>query len=348
MLYNFVVGGNEVEIAIAVQYLTGEECVMRRLQFTGAILVILALMMGVGAALAAPPAQDGPNIPNGAQLFDDWSIVTGQSAPAGNQPLWARQSTNTRSGPDTWRCVTCHGWDGMGKDGAYRSGSNYTGFPNLVSAAGTLSEAEIIAALRGEKDADHNFSAVLDDTSMADLVAFLKNGLVDDTQYINLTTLKVIDGDIGLGKELYTQGCVSCHAEDGAGLPIRYEGRDASLVTVANTDPWRFLHKARYGTPGNPMQKIGYDLGWDVQNGRDVLAYMQSLTDPRAQGTPPPAMENRPPEAEKPTGPATSWFSGILTALAAMFTTLGFNILLFAVLILIIFLLVWAIRGSKK
>jgi len=38
-------------------------------------------------------------------------------------PLWATQSSNTRSGKDTWRCKECHGWDYMGVDGAYGSGS---------------------------------------------------------------------------------------------------------------------------------------------------------------------------------------------------------------------------------
>ena len=321
---------------------------MRRLQFTGTILVVLALILLVGVVTAAPLGQNGPSIPNGAQIYDNWMAVTGQSAPAGDMPIWARQTTNTRSGPDTWRCVSCHGWDGMGKDGAYRAGSNYTGFPNLYAASRSMSDEDIIAALKGGKDADHNFSGVLDDALLADLAIFIRQGFVDDTQYIDLTTLKGIDGNVSVGKDLYTQGCASCHNEDGAGQALRYEGQEASLVTVANTDPWRFLHKSRYGTPGNPMQKIGFDLGWQAINGRDVLAYLQSLPDPKAKVTPEPALENRPPEAENPTGPATSWFSGILTALGAMLAGLGFNLLLFAVLIAVIFLLVWVIRGRKK
>jgi mono/diheme cytochrome c family protein len=321
---------------------------MRRLQFTGTILVVLALILLVGVVTAAPAGQNGPSIPNGAQLYDNWMAATGQSAPAGDMPIWARQTTNSRSGPDTWRCVSCHGWDGMGKDGAYRAGSNYTGFPNLYAASRSMSEAEIIAALKGGKNAEHNFSGVLDDALLADLAIFISQGFVDDTQYIDLTTLKDIDGNVSVGKDLYTQGCASCHNADGAGQALRYEGQEASLVTVANTDPWRFLHKARYGTPGNPMQKIGFDLGWQAINGRDVLAYLQSLPDPKAKVTPKPALENRPPEAENPTGPARSWFSGILTALGAMLAGLGFNLLLFALLIAVIFLLVWVIRGRKK
>lgn len=321
---------------------------MRRLLPTGAILVIMALILGAGAVFASNPAQDGPNIPNGAQLYDNWMAVTGQSAPAGDQPIWARQTNNTRSGPDTWRCVTCHGWDGMGKDGAYRAGSNYTGFANLFLAAQKLSEEDIVAAIKGGSDGDHNFSGVLDDTQLADLAAFVKNGLVDDTEFIDMATLKVIGGDPASGQVLYASGCAECHAADGSGQAIRYDGQDFSLVTLANTDPWRFLHKSRFGTPGNPMQKIGFDLGWSAQQGRDVLAYLQGLPDPKAKVTPAPALENRPPEAEQPTGPAKTWFSGILTALGAMITGLGFNILIFAVLILGIFLVVWVIRGKKK
>ena len=179
---------------------------MRRLKFTGTILVVLALILLVGVVTAAPLGQNGPSIPNGAQLYDNWMAATGQSAPAGDMPIWARQTTNTRSGPDTWRCVSCHGWDGMGKDGAYRSGANYTGFPNLYAASRSMSHEEIIAALKGGKDPDHNFSGVLDDALLADIAAFVSEGFVDDTEYINLTTLKVIGGNASVGKDLFTPG----------------------------------------------------------------------------------------------------------------------------------------------
>lgn len=321
---------------------------MRRLLPILMVFLFMTLILGVSAALAAPTAQDEPNVPAGAQIYDNWMTATGQNAPAGNHPIWSRQTNNTTSGPDTWRCVTCHGWDYQGKDGAYRAGSAYTGFPGVYAAVQQMSEEEIIGVLKGDSDVEHNFSLILDDAALANVAAFLKYGLVDDTQFIDLTTLKVIQGDTARGKDLYTRGCAKCHKDDGSGQAIRYEGRDFSLVTLANTDPWRFLHKSRYGTPGNPMQSIGFDLAWSAQDGRDVLAYIQSLPDPKAKNTPEPALENRPPEAPKPTGPARNWFSGILTALGAMITGLGFNLLFFAVLIAVIFLLVWAIRGRKK
>jgi thiosulfate dehydrogenase len=52
-------------------------------------------------------------------LYDSWWTVTGTDRPTTDQPLWQTQTTNTRTGADTWRCKECHGWDYQGKDGAY-------------------------------------------------------------------------------------------------------------------------------------------------------------------------------------------------------------------------------------
>ncbi len=105
----------------------------------GVFLVFALVMLGVrlqGVQAENLPAQDSANIVRGAMLYDKWYAVLGQDAPQGNMPLWAKQTANTRSGADTWRCVSCHGWDYQGREGAYRYGSNFTGFPGVFSARG--------------------------------------------------------------------------------------------------------------------------------------------------------------------------------------------------------------------
>ncbi|MGE5123820.1 MAG: hypothetical protein ACM3H7_04830, partial [Acidobacteriaceae bacterium] len=67
----------------------------------------------------------------GGRLYDNWWVEAGVDEPTSDQPLWASQTTNTRSGSDTWRCKECHGWDYKGADGAYGSGSHMTGFPGV-------------------------------------------------------------------------------------------------------------------------------------------------------------------------------------------------------------------------
>ena len=85
-----------------------------------AILIGLLITVGVlaGSVQAGTlPAAD-MDLVQGALLYDKWYAALGIQPPAGEHPLWLRQSTNTRSGPDTWRCVECHGWDYKGKDGS--------------------------------------------------------------------------------------------------------------------------------------------------------------------------------------------------------------------------------------
>ena len=82
-------------------------------------------------AVAAIPALSG-------------CAALGLPDPEGDMPIWKRQSTNSRSGAETWRCVECHGWDYKGVSGAYAAGSHLTGFPGVLAAAAEMSEAELI------------------------------------------------------------------------------------------------------------------------------------------------------------------------------------------------------------
>ena len=105
-------------------------------------------------------------------------------APETENPLWSTQSSNTRNGADTWRCKECHGWDYMGADGAYGSGSHATGFSGVLGSA-SLSSAELASWLSGGQNPDHDFSAVLPGYAQDALVAFIQNEMVDITPYVN-------------------------------------------------------------------------------------------------------------------------------------------------------------------
>lgn len=314
----------------------------------GLPLVLGAMMLFAGGAgqsvhAAQAPQDDTPGV-RGAMLYDNWFAALNVAVPAGNMPLWDTQTTNTRSGADTWRCVTCHGWDYLGKDGVNGSGSNYTGFPGLARAK-EMSAAEISAALTGETNPQHDFSSFLSEDDLNALAEFLQ---IAESGYINRATFKVEGGDMAAGKSLYDAQCASCHGADGALLKFRFEGRDATLGTLAVLDPWRFLHKTQYGTPGTEMV-IGADLGWTLENGRDVLLYAQSLPSGLEVGAVQPPLADGEVEAtEAVGGPASGVFTGIATALGAMFTGLGFAVLLGAFLVGVIFLIVWLVRERKS
>lgn len=305
----------------------------------------------VGAALIlAPAAQAQGELPQedvirGAILYDNWFAALGVDAPPGDMPIWSRQSTNTRSGPDTWRCVECHGWDYRGALGAYGSGSHYTGFPDVMLLTQEMTEADIVAHLQGENDPAHDFSTYLDETSMRQLAAFLKNGLIDDSLYIDYVSLQVIGGDAGHGQALYEQVCAECHGEDGTKIVFRTEGVDEYLGTVAYRDPWRFLHRTRFGTAGTGMP-VGAQLGWSAADGRDVLAYAQTLPTGFETESPAPASEGAEP-AQQIGGPATNWWTGFLTGLGSFLGAAGYALVFIGGFVLIGYIVVAILRRRK-
>lgn len=253
----------------------------------------------------------------GAILYDRWYSALGQQAPEGDMPIWDRQSTNSRSGPDTWRCVECHGWDYKGSQGAYNSGSHFTGFPNIRALVPNLPEQEIVDHLKGSKDPAHDFSSYMDDASLGRLALFLKFGLIDDDQYIDDVSLKVIGGDQERGKALYEQVCANCHGMDGKLIVFRTEGVDEDLGSVANRDPWRFLHRTRFGVAGVDMP-VGAKLGWSAEDGRDVLAYVQTLPVGVIPPTTEPASANETPQSPIGGPPSNSILAGMVTGIGSI------------------------------
>jgi mono/diheme cytochrome c family protein len=313
------------------------------LSFLGLLAVGLIMTSNVRAQT---PAQSDSDLVEGALLYDNWFAALAINPPAGNMPIWSRQTTNTRSGPDTWRCAECHGWDYRGASGAYASGSHYTGFPDLKTVTETLNEQDIIAHLKGAKDPDHNFSPYLNDIALSQLAKFLKNGLIDDSQYIDPVSLEVINANNNHGKQLYDSVCAQCHGEDGKKIIFRTEGIDEYLGSVAHRDPWRFLHRTRFGTAGTSMP-VGYTLGWTPADGRDILAYAYTLpTGGEIPVQEPTARPSLVPTA-LPGGPATDLWTGILTGLGAFTFMAGYSLLFIGGFLLVGFIVVFILRKRK-
>ncbi len=308
-------------------------------------LALAVIFLGIGATSARTIQAASDEITVGAQLYDQWFAVLETAPPSGNMPIWERQTTNTRSGPDTWRCSECHGWDYKGSEGAYGSGSHYTGFPNVMKLATEMPTAEIVAHLKGSKDPSHDFSKYLDDTSLNKLARFLKEGLIDDGAFIDSTTLKVKGGSLEHGQQLFESTCSACHGSDGKKIVFRTEGVNEALGSLANRDPYRFLHRTRFGVAGTNMP-IGRDLGWEPADGVDVLAYAQSL--PSGTENEPSANAGADSEpAPKLGGPQGGFIGGILTGLAAVFGMVGGSLIFLLGLLVLGMLVVWALRKRK-
>ena len=195
---------------------------------------------------------------DGGALYDKWwaTIING-TAPTTNHPLWSTQSSNTRSGADTWRCKECHGWDYKGRDGAYGTGSHFTGFPGIMAAVNKTPLEVFCAISEGEGiDNRHQFSAQLSDLDILRLTSFITtagdNGLTDSTAFINASTKQAL-GNATAGQTVYnnTAFCASsgCHRIDGT----LNAGANNTLGQLSSDNPWEVLHKIRYGHPGSIM-----------------------------------------------------------------------------------------------
>ncbi len=237
--------------------------------------VVVAVIALASAAAAGEPSPG--SIAAGGKLYDKWwKAVPGLKEPVGDHPLWSLQTTNKRKGLDTWRCKECHGWDYLGKEGVYGSGSHKTGFPGVM-AARTKSVEQLKAVLKGSTNPKHDFSALLDDTALTNLATFLKHGLVDLNPVIDAKAKKPVKADAAHGKQL-AAGCAMCHGPEGKKLNFGKPDRPEYVGTIAKDNPWEFVHKVRMGQPGsNPAMPSGMEMGWKLQDVLDILAYSQSL-----------------------------------------------------------------------
>ncbi|NQV05766.1 c-type cytochrome, partial [bacterium] len=208
----------------------------------------------------------------GGLLYDKWWAVLGLEEPTGDNPMWARQATNERSGKDTWRCKECHGWDYMGADGAYGSGSHFTGFPGVFGTS--LSEEDLVAQISGEVDPDHDFSIIGHEAAHA-LAAMISGGLEDYGQFIG-EDKAIIGGDAANGELMYAASCAACHGADGTQINFGAEDDPEFVGTIAQGNPWEFFHKVRFGQPDSQMG-AAIAAGWSLQEVADLAAYSQTL-----------------------------------------------------------------------
>ncbi len=252
----------------------------------GSVLTLGAsviLLSSGGCPIVTPPQGDpaaftNANLVRGGLLYDEWWAAAGVAEPTGDQPLWASRpdtTSNTRSGKDTWRCKECHGWDYIGVDGAYGSGSHRTG---IAGIAGTTKSAQEIFDLI--KTA-HGFGAAgLSDADIWDLAKFVKQGVIDTNTIIDAD--KSFRGSATTGESLYTNGigsniaCAVCHAADGRQINFATDPEKEFIGTIAVDNPWELQHKIRFGQPGTAMPSA-ITGGGTNQDVADVGAYAQTL-----------------------------------------------------------------------
>jgi thiosulfate dehydrogenase len=219
----------------------------------------------------------GSNGNRGGQLYDNWwKTTTDTLKPEGDHPLWKTQTTNKRSGYSTYRCKECHGWDYRGKDGAYGKGSHFTGFIGVYAASQNMSLKELEASLKGSTIKEHDFSEMISGSDITDLALFMKKGIIDITAYINREGIPV-RGNTQTGSKIFLNSCTHmCHGHDGTAINFGDEEEPEFVSTIANKNPWEFIHKVRSGQPGTKMTSAIINK-WSDNDILDLLSYARTL-----------------------------------------------------------------------
>lgn len=224
-------------------------------------IVVTAL---AGIMLDADPvraAEELSSIARGGRLYDKWFAENKTQAPTTNHPAYANKAGKYGKA-DSWRCKECHGWDFLGKDGAYAKGAHFTGIAGIRAAAGR-DPAAIAKLLR---EAPHGYKPdQLSDKDLQDLSLFVSKGQYDVASVMTDGKPK---GDAAKGEAYFNTLCAGCHGVDGKKIS------DAPpLGSVAGNVP-EMMHKLLNGQPGEAMPAL---RALDRQIAVDIVAHLQTL-----------------------------------------------------------------------
>lgn len=210
----------------------------------------------------------------GGLLYDKWWRVNGAPAPTGDHPLYP--AFGQQVGGTTFRCKECHGWDYKGADGAYGAGDHFTGIRGVAGT--TLGPQAIFDLLKADPDivtGGHQMDAFgMTDGDLWDVVKMTLTGVIDTDDDIAPDGSFI--GDPDSGAWIYSNTCFSCHGPDGRNLNFGTALDPEYVGTVANENPWEFLHTVRFGHPASPMPS-GDLLGWSRADAADIGAFSQTL-----------------------------------------------------------------------
>jgi thiosulfate dehydrogenase len=238
------------------------------LGWLGGRLSPFALALLAAAILIAPVAQAGEiesSLARGAKLYDKWYKVIDVEAPKKAHPAYPADKKYAKKPKSNWRCKECHGWDYMGKDGAYAKGKHSTGIKGINGMAGA-DPAKIVAVLKNET---HAYAGKMEEEDFQDLALFVSKGQVDMDQYIDRASKMPKGGDKEKGAAYFNTLCIGCHDKDGT----KPKEMDKTLGAQMG-NPWEVMHKLMNGQPAEKMPAL---RALDRQIALDIMAHLATL-----------------------------------------------------------------------
>jgi len=226
-----------------------------------------------------PVAYTSASAANGGQLYDKfWSVETGFNQSDANMAKFIAKS-------DFFRCKQCHAWDLLGQNGSYGNRGANANRPH-VAALGLYAYAQSktpqelfdgikkssgrrdIAADLSTWDANTNYtegdkmpnySQILTDAQIWDLVKFLKTGAIDVSKlydatytgtYPTRTTVYANIGTTGVaadGNTYYSSNCLGCHGSDGKLIADLDGTVGMTAGKFLRNKPNELQHKIKFG-----------------------------------------------------------------------------------------------------
>ncbi|PCI63275.1 MAG: hypothetical protein COB35_01390 [Gammaproteobacteria bacterium] len=248
---------------------------------------------------------------NGGRLYSQfWATETSFTLENSNLNNQAELDGIT-SRSNFFRCKQCHGWDRLGREGGYSNRAPKTSRPNIspinLDALVKLeTNAEIFDAIKNGDgtrrdinvdlstydpdtnaivgDQMPNYSQILTDAQIWDIVNYLKNEALDTTQLYDITlddgvypnrnrTFSNIgkDGNADNGDISFDKNCASCHGSDGTAFLV--DENEFTVGSFIRNKPYEAQHKAKFGSLGDGMPA---HPNFTVNDVKDIL---KALTD---------------------------------------------------------------------
>lgn len=203
----------------------------------------------------------------GGKLYDNYWAGSGAVPPEMRNPAYP--SDLTVSDTDSWRCVSCHGWDYRGAAKTNNSPQQQKQFVGLQHLQGTdpFKMLELFTRAHPDQKALSSGGLPLDL-----LLLFLTVGQYDPANFkMDKAASKE---NLNRGRDVFEGVCMSCHDPDGkSGFQVS-TGIRASLGWQARNQPKQMIHKIINGVPGESMLALRF---LDETVIADLIAYLKTL-----------------------------------------------------------------------